>query len=178
MAEDPVPPGLRASDADRENVLGILKHNSAAGRLSHDTFLHRMEQALEARGVAELAELVHDLPSPAPRRERAMRAVRWWLTVSSGVRQAWRAPRQPRLILPRDDRVYVIGRSPECDRVLWDETVSRHHAELRRSAGNWVLADLGSTNGTYVNGWRVRTGLTVQAGDLVRFGRARFRVTD
>jgi len=74
--------------------------------------------------------------------------------------------------------VFVIGRSPGCDLVLRDMTVSSRHAELRRVAGNWLPADLDSTNGTHINGWRAGEGFTVRAGDWVRFGRVRFRVSD
>ena len=61
--------------------------------------------------------------------------------------------------------------------ILRDMTVSWRHAELRPSAGHWVLVDLGSKNGTHVNGWRAGAGFTVRPGDWVRFGRARFRIT-
>lgn len=178
MAEDSVPPVFRASDADRDNVLDILRRNSAEGRLSYDTFLHRVERALQARGVGELSELLRDLPAQAPPPGWPVRAVRWWATFTAAIRQAWLTPRLPRLVLPRDERVYVIGRAPECDFVLCDMTVSWRHAELRPSAGSWLLADLNSKNGTHVNGWRAGAGFTVRAGDYVRFGRARFHLTD
>ena len=177
VAEDSVPPVFRASDADRDNVLDILRRNSVEGRLSSDTFLHRVELALRARGVGELGELLSDLPTPARHDSLVVRVVRLWSSFTADVRQAWRMSRLPRIVLPRDDRVYVIGRAPECDYVLRDMTVSWRHAELRPSAGSWVLADLGSKNGTHVNGWRAGRGFTVRAGDSVRFGRARFRIT-
>ena len=56
--------------------------------------------------------------------------------------------------------------------------MSWHHAELRYSGETWVLVDLGSTNGTRVNGWRADSGFTVRAGDRVSFGRAAFRIAD
>jgi hypothetical protein len=168
----------RASDADRDNVLDILRRNSVEGRLSYDTFLHRVELALGARGQGELSELLRDLPSAAQPDTWPLRAVRWWSAFTARVRQAWQTPRLPRLVLPRDDRVYLIGRAPECDFALRDMTVSWRHAELRPSAGSWVLVDLDSKNGTHVNGWRAGAGFTVRAGDYVRFGRARFRITD
>jgi pSer/pThr/pTyr-binding forkhead associated (FHA) protein len=54
--------------------------------------------------------------------------------------------------------------------------VSRWHARLHREADRWVLADTGSTNGTRVNGWRVRRPVPVQPGDHVMFGSAVFIV--
>ena len=81
------------------------------------------------------------------------------------------------LALPRGPRtVFTIGRSPGCDLPLGDPTVSWMHAELRRTGDDWVLVDLGSLNGTRVNGWRADSGFTVRAGDCVLFGRAEFRL--
>lgn len=54
--------------------------------------------------------------------------------------------------LSRD--VVVLGRSRECDIRLEDANVSRRHAEIRRENGNWLIVDLGSTNGIEVNGKR------------------------
>ena len=51
----------------------------------------------------------------------------------------------------------VVGRSRDCDLVLDDPNVSRHHAELRQEGGGWMVADLGSTNGIKVNGNRVES---------------------
>jgi len=50
---------------------------------------------------------------------------------------------------------YLIGRDPECDIVIADIRVSWQHAVLRLENGGWVLADNGSTNGTYAGGQRV-----------------------
>ena len=102
--------------------------------------------------------------------------VRWWSGLSARVELAWRAPRWPSLVLPRGDRVFSIGRSPQSDLAIGDITVSWRHAEFRRTAGEWVLVDLGSTNGTRVNGWQAGAGFPVRPGDLVRFGGAVFRV--
>jgi hypothetical protein len=66
----------------------------------------------------------------------------------------------------------VIGRLPECGVVLADSNVSRRHAELRRSGDTVVLTDLGSTNGTRVNGAPVRERVLV-SGDEVSVGSTR-----
>ncbi|WP_349817001.1 ATP-binding cassette domain-containing protein [Frankia sp. Cppng1_Ct_nod] len=65
----------------------------------------------------------------------------------------------------------VIGRAPECDVVLADPLVSRRHAELRRVGPQWRIVDLGSWNGTFVNGHRVSQA-TIEAGDIVGIGHA------
>ena len=62
-----------------------------------------------------------------------------------------------------------IGRAPECELVLRDSRVSRRHARLTARDGVLVLTDLGSTNGTRVNGHRV-TEVVLGAGDRVQVG--------
>lgn len=51
------------------------------------------------------------------------------------------------------------------------------HAELTAHSGRWVLRDLGSTNGTCVNGQRVTGTVPVREGDQVSFGRMTFRLS-
>ena len=64
----------------------------------------------------------------------------------------------------------VIGRLSTNDVVLSDPNVSRRHAELRRDAGRWVLVDLGSTNGTVVNG-KLSREHPLKDGDKLTFGK-------
>jgi len=181
---DSLPSAFRASDEDRDDVIRVLRDGSVAGRISNETFLRRVDRALRARRVDELAELLSDLP-PAPDADGAS----WWDRLASRLRSVrpraprlWetlRQPRPPRLVLPRGPRTtFTIGRSPDCDLPLGDVTVSWRHAELRHDGHAWLLVDLGSKNGTRVNGWRVESGFTVRVGDWVSFGRAAFRVTD
>jgi hypothetical protein len=70
------------------------------------------------------------------------------------------------------DRAVVIGRLPECDVVLPDSNVSRRHAELRRKGDGVFVTDLGSTNGTRVNGTPVREQV-LASGDEVTVGSTR-----
>jgi hypothetical protein len=178
-AWNPQPPALRASDADRDEVIRTLQDGSADGRLSHETFLHRLDLALHARDGGQLASLVSDL-RPARRRSRlADRATAGWDELTGHMRAAWWTARLPRLVLPRGGRaVFTIGRAADSDLSLADMTVSWRHAELRRVGDDWVLADLGSTNGTRANGWRVGSGFLVRAGDRVTFGQVGFRLAD
>ena len=99
-------------------------------------------------------------------------------TFTSRLQAAWRRPRLPRLALPDDDRRrYVVGRGSACDLVLADLTVSRVHAELRREDdGGWMLVDLGSLNGTRLNGWRLVGPAKVRSGDEISFGDCGFLV--
>lgn len=64
----------------------------------------------------------------------------------------------------------VIGRDPECDIRLDNSAVSRHHARIERQGEVYVLRDLGSANGTYVNGEAVVAWL-LQPGDRIRISK-------
>jgi pSer/pThr/pTyr-binding forkhead associated (FHA) protein len=66
----------------------------------------------------------------------------------------------------------TIGRIPDNDIQLDDFTVSRQHAVLVKQGSAWVVRDLGSLNGTYVNSARVDE-VSVQHGDEVQIGRFR-----
>ncbi len=68
------------------------------------------------------------------------------------------------------EETYTIGRSPESSIRLEDNSVSGRHAELAMVAENCYLKDLGSTNGTLVNGKPV-TEVQLRAGDRIRFGK-------
>ena len=69
-----------------------------------------------------------------------------------------------------------IGRSNENDIVLSDTFVSGEHAKLYWNGRGWVVEDLGSTNGTRVNGKPVRRAMPVKIGDTVEFGRVKARL--
>jgi putative nucleotidyltransferase with HDIG domain len=69
------------------------------------------------------------------------------------------------------DTILRAGRLSTLEMVLDDGSVSRRHAELRANNGSWRVRDLGSTNGTFLNGTRLGPGeLPLKLHDLVRFG--------
>ncbi|AZS84360.1 DUF1707 and FHA domain-containing protein [Streptomyces griseoviridis] len=168
----------RISDAERDKALKVLRDGVALGRLSHDTFIRRMELALSARRPDELAVLTADLPTES----RVSRLVFGTVEAVSGftvrLRRAWQAERLPKLLLPHPGAGHPlrIGRDPANGLRLNHETVSRVHAELSRQGGMWVLRDLGSSNGTTVNGRRVLGAAVVREGDLIGFGHMAFRI--
>ena len=82
----------------------------------------------------------------------------------------------PLLGLPTSTGPGSCSGSRECDCVLSEASVSRRHAELRRDGDRWLLRDLGSRNGTRVNGVRVLEETEVGPGDRVGFGDARYRL--
>jgi len=84
--------------------------------------------------------------------------------------------RRPTAVRRAPARVMRIGRSPDNELVLADLGVSRRHAELRNSGGGkYEIIDLGSHNGTFVNGGRISRA-TVTERDIIGIGRATFRI--
>jgi pSer/pThr/pTyr-binding forkhead associated (FHA) protein len=71
-----------------------------------------------------------------------------------------------------DAEVTTAGRHPESDIFLDDVTVSRRHAEFARDAGGFVVRDVGSLNGTYLNRERIETA-ALAGGDEVQIGKYR-----
>ena len=78
--------------------------------------------------------------------------------------------------IPRD-RILAVGRAATSDVPILDTTVSRRHAMVGLTQRGVLVTDLGSRNGTYVNGKRV-TSAVLARGDVVSFGKAAFRVDD
>jgi hypothetical protein len=218
------PESLRVSDADRNHAVDELRNEFVDGRLSHETFVYRMQTALDARNHGQLANLFTDLP---PRRGRLLARIRTALRGLGVPATGWGNPAEDRdtparfggprsfprpapgrgsgpfpapgpgvvpgqpsrpvagvaspapLFFPpgRGDR-FTIGRTRDCDLCLADLSVSRRHAELVRRPDGWLLSDLGSHNGTRLNGWLVRETVPVRAGDRLEFGSAVFVIVD
>lgn len=63
----------------------------------------------------------------------------------------------------------VIGRDVTCDIVIGDAEISREHSRLTRTPGGYVVEDLGSTNGTFVNNERIMAPRVLNSGDLIGF---------
>ena len=83
----------------------------------------------------------------------------------------------PTTVMPTPVRNLRIGRAPDNDLVLDDLLVSRYHAELRRGQdGGFEIADLGSQNGTFVNGHRI-AAQPLTGGDTVGIGHLTFRLS-
>jgi pSer/pThr/pTyr-binding forkhead associated (FHA) protein len=71
---------------------------------------------------------------------------------------------------------FLIGRGADCDLRLKVTAVSRHHCLLRFRGQEASVTDLGSSNGTFVNGQRVRSQTTLHSGDEIRVGTYQFVV--
>jgi len=64
----------------------------------------------------------------------------------------------------------TLGRSSDCTVPIKDRFLSRHHAELIRGSGTWILHDCGSANGTFLNGSRIEKDVELRRGDRIAFG--------
>ena len=74
--------------------------------------------------------------------------------------------------IPQGERT-TIGRSPDNDIFLDDVTVSRKHAVLAQNGNQFLIEDLGSLNGTFVNRRRIESPTRLESGDEVQIGKYR-----
>ena len=188
---------LRASDAERDLAVHALRQEFVEGRLSHETFMFRMSSALDARNRAQLAGLFTDLPPRPPTLLARLQAAFLRRDFdpggvagnrppgpyaasgragppAGGEGRGWPPPPALMVFPPGAGAMFTIGRRSDCDLRIADLSVSRLHAQLDRTEDGWLLSDLGSHNGTRLNGWRVREPVPVRPGDVVQFGSATF----
>jgi hypothetical protein len=96
--------------------------------------------------------------------------------VAEPLEERARSRQQTALLLMGGKRLVVgpggatMGRSRQCDVTVDDANVSRQHAEVRPRGGSWVLSDLGSTNGSRLNGQRVEGSEVLKPGDEIELG--------
>jgi DNA-binding response OmpR family regulator len=75
-----------------------------------------------------------------------------------------------RWILDADE--FIIGRDPTCDLSIPDRQVSRYHARIRNTGQGYIIADMGSKNGTHLNGARIEDQELLQDGDEIQIAVA------
>ncbi|MFC0532555.1 FHA domain-containing protein [Phytohabitans kaempferiae] len=165
------PEQARVSHRDRLRAVKALRESAREGRLSDLTFMSRLRVVVDARRRRDLQSAVSDLPPAGlwARAEAAFQA--WWertFARPGGIPLDLRLP-------PAPGR-YVIGRDYGCDLRLTDDSVSRRHAMLTSVDGQWMVVDLGSTNGTRINGWRLQVQTPLRPGDVLDLGLQRLRV--
>jgi hypothetical protein len=118
------------------------------------------------------SDLPRDLDGPGrkkKKRGRLKRGAPQRLSIVSGVQEGISADLA--------DGQVQIGRSADCQIILDDDYVSTRHARvLADSSGGWYVEDLGSTNGTYVNGQRITVPTTITLADTIRIGRTQLKL--
>jgi len=156
----------RASDDTREQAVGVLRRGLLTGRLGTDTFIGRVDAAYQAKTHDELASVTQDLP-----RHRAFvrNLLERFLPPAEAATPP--VPLQPPSMEAGETR--VLGRDVACDYSIGDQTVSSRHAELVRCDDGWLVRDLGSRNGTRVNGWLVKEE-RLRPGDILTLGARAF----
>jgi Protein of unknown function (DUF3662)/FHA domain len=101
--------------------------------------------------------------------------------ISSQLKQSEPGKRPGTIVMPSGERIEltddpnIIGRLADCRVIITDTNTSRHHAEIRRAGSGFVLSDLGSTNGTFVNGERLLGDRRLADGDIVTVGAVSLR---
>jgi hypothetical protein len=160
---------MRASDEGRERTVSVLRERALDGCLTLDTFAGRVDAAYRAKTIEELDALVADLPHEDGWRGVARRLISRLLSPDPPTAEP---ALEIEVRLPSDADTVTVGRSHACDVVLGEQTVSRFHAELRHDDHAWVVRDLDSTNGTWLNGSRVHEA-RVCRGDVLALGGTR-----
>ncbi len=72
----------------------------------------------------------------------------------------------------------TLGRDVRCDVVISDAAASRNHCQIRRDPGGWTVQDLGSTNGTVVNGERISGARSLPVGSTITIGKTTLLVEE
>jgi hypothetical protein len=170
---------MRASDEDRDRAIDRLRRAYGSGELSTDTFEARVGRAVAGRDAAELARLTADCGDPGAVDDAGPSSLAETFRVRSGqmvrrLRDAFGSGPGVLEAPPPASGAFALGRSAHCNRVFEHRTVSRLHAQLRWVNGGWVLSDLGSMNGTWVNGWRIQDAW-IRDGDRVQLGAVEVR---
>ena len=187
------------ADAERYVLLGPISiEMETDDDLSAGMVLVSGEMAKAAAAVPDQARAVGAVADPSPRPGGAVAGPIADPSPRSGGPAAGAVPDprfgpgpagQPSLVLPDGHRIelgtkpLVVGRLPDSGLVLTDPNVSRYHAEIRLALGltrdlqapEYEVCDMGSTNGTKVNGIAITGAQVLQAGDTVTVGATTMR---
>jgi hypothetical protein len=118
--------------------------------------------APRARAQAPVAARPAGRGRPAPQRSAPRRPPSELVVHTPGAK--------PRIV-PLDSEEVRIGRSQDCTISVDDSYVSEQHARVYRTDDGWVVADMGSTNGTYLNRSKISAPVPVQPGDQLGIGK-------
>jgi Inner membrane component of T3SS, cytoplasmic domain len=152
--------GRQVSERLRDQAVRRLRRGYCRGVIGTETFERRIELVLTADRPAAVRQATRDTAKPS-------------LIGRARLRLTPAAPTSGLLDALASDRPSVIGRSRSCDLVLHDDSVSRRHLMLTVDGGHVVVTDLGSTNGTLLNG-RWITQAEARPGDVLRLGEIEF----
>lgn len=155
------------ADVEREmaTYLTDLAQERGFSMLEHPRVTLAADPGVPRRGILVEAEMVAAPPPDAHSQTQIFQAqpqtqaqARLLLATSNGTQ-----------VIPLESTLMTIGRGLNNDIILEDPRISRHHAQLRYRARRFWVADLGTTNGTFVNNERI-TERALRSGDILSLG--------
>jgi len=164
------------TDLVRELAEAVTQHGERESyRLSEPVVVVLREDASTKRGSIAVVPSLVTAPTPVQSRTDSNEAVviqpiaaSMATPIAGAITSALITPDGVRHVL-ETERV-TIGRQSGCTVIIRDTNVSREHAQLRRRPNGWTLRDLGSTNGTKLNGVRVDDEQMLADGDVIMLG--------
>ncbi len=165
---------VRHADSQGYTLLGPVK-----ATFVKNTELRRGQMSIEGQNDRDLDPAAPKPHASVPRPAHAPPAAT--AALPQRARRNAPAPHRPAGTLKHDGRTYaleehrtVIGRSSTADITISDTGVSRKHLEVTQAGSRWIARDLGSTNGSYVDGQELRSAETeLYDGAVITLGNAR-----
>jgi hypothetical protein len=136
---------------------------AAVGVVRTDLFDQPASPRRQRKAAAQQARRVQPTPSRPARPARPGRGTPRMLVVTGGTLAG--------TTIQLGEQQITIGRAPDATLVLTDDYASTRHARLYPQNGEWIVEDLGSTNGTYLDRQKVTAPTTVPLGIPVRVGK-------
>jgi serine/threonine protein kinase len=168
------PPSALRAEVDKELEAIVLKAMNPRQDQRFETareFFEALEEYTVRQPIARTAQQRAALPSPAPHATIRANPTPPTPVIPQPVMQNWQLVNvkpEANEKFPLSGEV-MVGRDRTCSIVLTHPAVSRKHARITLSGTQWLLEDLKSANGTYVNNARVER-VQLKPGDVVRFG--------
>jgi hypothetical protein len=167
-------------DLEREmaNYLRELAKERGFSLLQHPIVDVAPDPAVGRRSIQVVAEMTGVHPGNAPGEQPSVESTQVIGQRGASVAQRPAGPSAELVMqtvdgthnFPLDSNLVTIGRGLNNDVVLEDPRISRQHAQVRFKSRRFLIADQGSTNGTYVNGTPVTTEQVLRNGDIVSLG--------
>ena len=159
-------------------VVGVLRSDLFGTRVSRRTLRRAGAAPADTRQGRRPVAVGSPQPGPyaAPAPAGAPPAVPAGASAGTGARGiptsvAVTEGRLAGTVIPLTPAGILVGRNPECSLVLDDDYASGRHVRIFRRDGAWWAEDLGSTNGTFLDGGRLTTAQRVGVGSVLRIGR-------
>lgn len=171
----PAPGDYRTPSTPMPDATATAENANAAGAQNAATPAGASAGTAIIIGLIVLAVLLVALAAVvgvmAAQRARPVEHVPAAVVGGAGAAQGWAylsAPEAPNISLHKSP--FIIGSSPSCDLRLADPKASPQHARIEHTPDGYVLIDMNSLNGTYLNGERIASPVSLRPGDQIRMG--------